>query len=98
LVFEFNHVSGRANSPVGRPLCKNCHAKLSDKQRDLPQGMLDHTEKTPAETLAAILLGLAILIEQCAEFVVATLRAYGLWLYENSAQVTMPGLPVFDPS
>ena len=36
-VIEMHHVIGRSNSDEVIPLCKNCHAKITDEQNKLPR-------------------------------------------------------------
>jgi hypothetical protein len=37
VVIEFHHLYGRWNSDEKRPLCKNCHAKITAEQNNTPQ-------------------------------------------------------------
>ncbi|HDQ07344.1 MAG TPA: HNH endonuclease [Methanoculleus sp.] len=36
-VIEMHHVIGKSNSDEVIPLCKNCHAKITDEQNKLPR-------------------------------------------------------------
>lgn len=74
-LLEAHHVLGSANAADTILLCRNCHAKMSDRQQDLPEGFLSHNETlSRAETLAGMLLSLADLIEEFCRFVVEQLR------------------------
>lgn len=35
-VIEMHHIYGRSNSDQIKPLCKNCHSKITKKQNELP--------------------------------------------------------------
>jgi hypothetical protein len=74
-VLEQHHIAGRKHSDDLSIVCRNCHRKLSDKQRDhVPPGSTEG-----AGFLANIghyLLGLADLLAMIVE----TLREFGAWL------------------
>lgn len=81
--FEHHHLGGRKNDPATIILCKNCHAKASDKQRDHPR-----QTKTPSDRIEAIgffLLGVADLFELLIE----KLREFGLHLIERARSLQM---------
>lgn len=64
---EEHHIAG---SHEGETLqvCRNCHAKLTDKQLDWPEGVIAK-EKTPEMDAVGFLFGLANLLEFLAELV-----------------------------
>ena len=68
---EFHHIAGRAFDDDGAILCRNCHRKLSDDQKDHPKP-LEVTPSTP-ERIGHFLLGLADLLAMLVE----KLRAFG---------------------
>jgi hypothetical protein len=57
---ELHHIAGRAFDDETVPVCRNCHARLTDHQRD-------HSPAKPAggfvESIRRFLLGLADLFE-----------------------------------
>jgi hypothetical protein len=70
-VLEFHHVAGRAYDEFGSIICRNCHRKLSDDQKDHPQKIGD--PPTAPEQIGHFLKGLADLFALLAE----KLRAFG---------------------
>ena len=68
---EFHHIAGRAFDDDGAVLCRNCHRKLSDDQKDHPKPIEVQTS-TP-ERIGHFLLGLADLLAMLVE----KLRAFG---------------------
>ncbi len=72
--FDHHHLAGRKNSPFTVLLCKNCHAKLSDHQKDQPKQAKAPSD--PIEAIGFFLLGLADLFELLVE----KLREFGLHL------------------
>ena len=70
LALELHHIAGRAFDGSTIILCRNCHRKLSDWQKDHPSPI---TEIPGAEEkIAHFLFGLAdlfeLLIDKCREF------------------------------
>ncbi|WP_298161777.1 HNH endonuclease [Acidocella sp.] len=72
---ELHHIAGQAYDGTLAPLCRNCHRKASDLQREHPLKIAN--EVTLAERVAHFLLGLAdlfaLLVETCRTFAVALL-------------------------
>lgn len=68
---ERHHIAGRTYDEVGAILCRNCHRKVSDDQRDHPAKLPDDTSITE-ERVGHFLLGLAdllrLLVEKLVEF------------------------------
>jgi len=82
---EFHHLSGRAYSDEGAVLCRNCHRKLSDSQKNhLPA--LAGAQPPLLEQVAHFLLGLADLLEMLVE----KMREYGQQLIEAAAHCPPP--------
>lgn len=77
---ERHHIAGRAYSDDLSIVCRNCHRKLSDDQKDHPKQI----GKTPTtlETIGHILLGLADLFALLVE----RLREYGSFLIETAKE------------
>ncbi len=67
---ELHHIAGKAYDNALVPLCRNCHRKASDTQKDHPPKIGD--PPSLAETAGEFLLGLAdlfeLLIDKCREF------------------------------
>lgn len=74
---ELHHVSGRAYGEECTVVCRNCHRKLSDTQKDHPKA-LTNGEPPHLEKIGHFLIGLADLLEMLIE----KLREYGLVLIE----------------
>ena len=54
---EYHHIAGRAFDAATAILCRNCHRKVSDDQKDHPERI--SRPPSPAERVAHFLLGLA---------------------------------------
>lgn len=67
---ELHHVGGKKNDAFTVIVCRNCHRRLSDLQKDHPKQ--DHPPKDLGEAVGHFLLGLAdflvLLIEKLREF------------------------------
>jgi hypothetical protein len=67
---EQHHIPGQAYGDDLCNVCRNCHRKLSDNQKDHP-AMIDKTP-TPQESIGHFLIGLAdlfaLLVERLREF------------------------------
>jgi hypothetical protein len=67
---ELHHIAGQAYDDDTTPVCRNCHRKLSDDQKDHPKAI----RKTPTtvECIGHFLLGLAdlfmLLVEKLRDF------------------------------
>lgn len=68
---ELNHVAGRKYDDTVAPVCRNCHRKLSDDQRDHPDPI--GQEPGLLERVGHFLLGLADLFVLIAH----QLKAFG---------------------
>ena len=68
---EQHHIAGRAYNDETVIVCRNCHRKLSDRQKDHPKGT--GTAPDPLECIGRFLLGLADLFE----LLIAKLREFG---------------------
>jgi hypothetical protein len=56
-ILELHHLAGRAYDDFLAPVCRNCHRKLSDDQKDHP-AQIGHPS-TKHESIGHLLLGLA---------------------------------------
>lgn len=74
---ELHHLAGERFGDDLVPVCRNCHRKLSDDQKDHPRPV--GKEPDPVEKIAHLLLGLADLLVLVAE----RLKAFGLGLIEK---------------
>ena len=71
LVLELHHLEGQAFGKYRLVIvCRNCHRKLSDLQKDHPEKIADPPDAL--ETIAHFLLGLADLFE----FLIGKLREF----------------------
>jgi hypothetical protein len=61
LALELHHISGRAFGDEEVPVCRNCHRRLSDFQKDHSLGQAKHPSEN--EPIRRFLLGLADLFE-----------------------------------
>ena len=82
---EFHHVSGRTYGEEGAVVCRNCHRKLSDSQKDHPPA-LTGAQPPLLERVGHFLLGLADLLEM----LVAVMRGYGEQLIEAAMHCPHP--------
>jgi hypothetical protein len=62
---ELHHIEGQANGKTLCVVCRNCHRKLSDAQRDHPKP--ETVEDVELNAFANFLLGLADLIALAVE-------------------------------
>ncbi len=65
LVLEKHHLEGQAFGGSVVIICRNCHRKLSDRQKDHPEKIADLADAR--EVIAHFLLGLADLFESLIE-------------------------------
>ena len=76
---EHHHIAGQAYDGTLATLCRNCHRKASDMQRDHPPQVDDPPSLT--ERVGHFLLGLAdlfaLLIEVCRQFGHALIESCG---------------------
>lgn len=82
---EQHHIAGRANHDETHPLCRNCHRKASDLQRDHP-----HQIAVPPSFLEVVghyLIGLADMLRLVAE----TLVQFGKSLIAQSERLMLVG-------
>jgi hypothetical protein len=78
--FESHHIAGQRYDDINVLICTNCHAKLSDDQKDHPET----TEAEPCifEIVGRFLLGLADLLV----YLIDKLRGFGNALIESAQQ------------
>lgn len=76
---EEHHIAGRAYDDDTATICRNCHRKLSDDQKDHPQKLENNPSKM--ESIGHLLLGLADLftsivekLRECGEFLISSAR------------------------
>ena len=88
LTLELHHVAGRAFDAATVILCRNCHRKLSDAQKDHPNRISEPPD--PLESVGHFLHGLA----EMFELIVQKLREFAAQLIEradeNGANVEPP--------
>ena len=77
---EFHHIAGSAFDDDGAVLCRNCHRKASDDQKDHPKPLAS-VPSTP-ERIGHFLLGLADLLV----LLVDKLRTFGAELIARATQ------------
>lgn len=82
---ESHHIAGRAYGEECAIVCRNCHRKLSDMQRDHPVA-LEAGEPPYLEKIGHFLIGLADLLEMLIE----KLREYGMVLIEAAVNCPQP--------
>jgi hypothetical protein len=76
---ELHHIAGRKHHDDLAIVCRNCHRKLTESQRDhLPSGTAE--TKGPMETIGHYLLGLADLLAMVAR----ALREFGAMLLKQA--------------
>jgi len=78
---EAHHVAGRKHDPATVILCRNCHRKVSDDQRDRPPFEADTDPLLYA--IGSFLLGLADMLR----IVLAKLNEFGLALMARAAVI-----------
>ncbi len=78
---EAHHIAGRKFAPETSIVCRNCHRKLSDAQRDHPKGI----GQSPSlmETIGHFLLGLGDMLALAA----IKLKEFGAYLIEFACQM-----------
>ena len=76
---ERHHVAGRKHDPATVIVCRNCHRKVSDDQKDHPRLVADADASLHA--IGLFLLGLADLLKLAFE----KLTEFGLALIERAA-------------
>jgi len=82
---EFHHLAGQKFGEEGAVVCRNCHRKLSDPQKDHPPA-LTSAQSGLLERVGHFLLGLADLLEM----LVALMRGYGGQLIEAAKHCPQP--------
>ena len=79
---EQHHIAGQAYGDDLCNVCRNCHRKLSDDQKDHPKQITKNP--TSLETIGHLLLGLADLFALLVE----RLREYGQLLIQAAKEAT----------
>lgn len=77
---ELHHIAGKDYGDDLCTVCRNCHRKLSDSQRDHPEKV--GKQVTSLESIGHMLLGLSDLFFMLVE----RLRQFGLYLIETDRQ------------
>lgn len=77
---ELHHVAGQKHDDTTVILCRNCHRKVSDDQKDHPAS--DLNADPVLEAIGRFLLGLADLLRR----IIDILTGFGTTLIERSAQ------------
>lgn len=75
---EAHHVAGRNHDPATVIVCRNCHRKASDDQKDYPRMVAD--ADPTMHSIGLFLLGLADLLKVAIE----KLSEFGLLLMERA--------------
>lgn len=85
IVQEKHHFAGRAFDEMTGSICRNCHRKLSDRQKDEPGKIYEQPH--PLEVIAHWLWGLAhffaLLVEKLQEFAAVLM----MWADENAGNI-----------
>jgi len=79
---ELHHIAGKAFDDTLTIVCRNCHRKLSDRQKDYPQHIGALSD--PLTCVGHFLLGLADLLE----LLIVKLRDFGQLLTNQNAVAT----------
>jgi hypothetical protein len=80
---ELHHIAGRRHGDDLAIVCRNCHRKLSDKQRDhVSPGLVESV--APPANIGHYLLGLADLLAMIVE----ALRKFGAWLIAQPSPIS----------
>jgi hypothetical protein len=82
---EFHHLAGKKFGEEGSVVCRNCHRKLTDPQKDHPDALTD-SQPLLLDRVAHFLLGLADLLEM----LVIVMRRYGGQLIEAAKHCPRP--------
>jgi hypothetical protein len=79
---ELHHIAGKKNDPTTIIVCRNCHRKLSDLQKDHPP----QTERprNAMEEIGRFLLGLADIFE----LLIKKMREFGRELIDGAKATT----------
>ncbi len=80
---ENHHLAGRKNLDEQVIVCRNCHRKLSDRQKEHPNQQTIPPNRF--EVIGRFLLGLADLFEMLME----NLKSFGLQLIEFAAEYVL---------
>src|SRR5579872_5605646 len=78
IVLERHHLAGRDYDEATVIVCRNCHRKLSDRQKDHPEKIADPPDAL--EVIAHFLLGLANLFE----FLIEKFREFAAQLLDRA--------------
>jgi hypothetical protein len=78
--FEVHHLAGRKYDGGSAPVCNNCHAEQSERQKDHPEQMSEPPHRL--ECIGHYLIGLADFLES----IVRKLRELGHELIEAARQ------------
>ena len=81
---ELHHIAGQAYDDAEAIVCRNCHRKLSDDQRDHPPKLGEHP--VPLESIGRYLLGLADLFRLIAD----NLMQFGRQLIDMAETMISP--------
>ncbi|MGH7121381.1 MAG: hypothetical protein ACREFP_20730 [Acetobacteraceae bacterium] len=82
---ELHHLAGQKFGTEEVPLCRNCHRKLSDDQKDHPRPISDDPDWV--ERIGHYLLGFADMLVFAAE----TLKEFGRMLIEKARTIATEG-------
>lgn len=82
---ELHHIAGQKFGNELAPVCRNCHRKLSDDQRDHPQAISG--DPGLLEQIAHYLLGFADMLLLAAQ----RLKEFGRKLIEKARAITAEG-------
>jgi len=82
---EFHHLAGQKFGEEGTVVCRNCHRRLSDPQKNHPSALTD-SQPVLLERVGHFLLGLSDLFEMLANM----MRMYGGQLIEAAMHCPRP--------
>lgn len=66
LDLEYHHLAGKANSSLVISLCRNCHGRISRRQRVWPQGWSKNNSTT--KRLAILLRGISDILRVMSDY------------------------------
>lgn len=82
---EWHHVAGRRRDDGTVAICRNCHRKVSDDQKDHP--VFDAAADPMLDRIGHFLLGLADLLR----LIIEKLTVFGMALIERASPVAKEG-------
>lgn len=84
---ELHHVAGRKDDPATVIICRNCHRKVTDEQKDHPE--CANPADPMLQAIGLFMLGLADLLRLAIE----KLTAFGHQLIERATAIDLEARP-----